>query len=305
MRWRMQKRTEQKEDGRLIYYYTFTPAASPAPDTPQAPACPPTEVRDRKGYNLDATMERIGALRAILFDIDGTLIDTVELITQALNYTYRKHLGIELPKEELRRLIGLPLKAQMHYLDERVGHPINHEAMEADEMDYYERHRHLERVLPEVVEAVREAHRRGYRTALVTSKNRMELKSVLPRLNLDTVVDAIISADDSPRPKPAPDPVLTALQRLQVCPEEAIFIGDTVFDITCGRAAGVQVGAVGWGAHLPEDLKAAQPDYYFETPADLLEWIRQLPEQNDDGKAQKDDFIGRTSEHPAYRTRTD
>ncbi|MCS7065796.1 MAG: HAD-IA family hydrolase [Fimbriimonadales bacterium] len=247
-------------------------------------------------------MKRISAVRAILFDIDGTLIDTVELITQALNYTYRKHLGIELPKEELRRLIGLPLKAQMHYLDERVEQPVDHEAMEADEMDYYERHRHLERVLPEGVEAVREAHRRGYRTALVTSKNRMELKSVLPRLNLNPAVDAIISADDSPRPKPAPDPVLTALQRLQVPPEEAVFIGDTVFDIACGRAAGVQVGAVGWGAHLPEDLQAAQPDYYFETPADLLNWIRQLPERNSDGKTQENDFSRSARDHPACRT---
>jgi HAD superfamily hydrolase (TIGR01549 family) len=162
--------------------------------------------------------------------------------------------------------------------------------MERDEMDYYERHRHLERVLPEVVEAVREAHRRGYQIALVTSKNRMELQSVLPRLNLDSVVATIVSADDSPRSKPAPDPVLTALQRLQVPAEQAIFIGDTVFDITCGRAAGVWVGAVGWGAHLPEDLKAAQPDYYFETPDDLLRWVRQLPVRNHDGKAQKDDF---------------
>jgi len=250
-------------------------------------------------------MERLSAVRAILFDIDGTLIDTVELITQALNYTYCKHLGIELPKEELRRLIGLPLKAQMHYLDERVGHPVDHEAMERDERDYYERHRALERVLPEVVEAVREAHRRGYRVALVTSKNREELSSVLPRLNLDSVVDTVISADDSPRPKPAPDPVLSALQRLQVRPDEAVFIGDTVFDITSGRAAGVQVGAVGWGAHLPEDLKAAQPDYYFETPNDLLNWVRRLPPRNDNGKTQENDFTGRASDHPAYRTGTD
>lgn len=247
--------------------------------------------------NASTTTER-GDLCAILFDIDGTLIDTVELITQALNYTYRKHLGIELPKEELRRLIGLPLKVQLHYLDERVAHPIDHEAMERDEIEYYERHRALERVLPEAVEAVREAHRRGYRTALVTSKNRVELQYVMPRLQLDTVVDAIISADDSPRPKPAPDPVLSALQSLQVRPEDALFIGDTVFDIHCGRAAGVQVGAVGWGAHPPEDLHAEQPDYYFETPSDLLEWIKQLPERNDDGKAQEDDFIGRTRDHP-------
>jgi hypothetical protein len=70
----------------------------------------------------------------------------------------------------------------------------------------------------------------------------------------------------------------------------AIYIGDTVFDLSCGRAAGVQVAAVAWGAHLPEDLRAAQPDYYFETPADLLEWIEQLPVIENHAKAKKDDF---------------
>jgi hypothetical protein len=86
---------------------------------------------------------------------------------------------------------------------------------------------------------------------------------------------------------------------LRVAPAQAIYIGDTVFDISCGRAAGVQVAAVAWGAHLPEDLRAAQPDDYFETPADLLEWVEQLPVIENHAKAKEDDF--RTARERAAR----
>lgn len=234
-------------------------------------------------------------LRAVLFDIDGTLIDTVNLIVDALDYTYRKHLGIALPREEIRRLIGLPLSVQMRYLDDRVSHHPPHEVMEADEMAYYAAHRDRERVIAEAVEAVRVAYRKGYATALVTSKNRAELSLSLPKLALDSFVDTIVTADDTERHKPAPDPVLKALERLGVAPEQAIYIGDTVFDVSCGRAAGTQVGVVAWGAHLPEDLRAAQPDYYFETPADLLAWIQSLPVIESHAKTEENAFrIGGT-----------
>jgi pyrophosphatase PpaX len=134
---------------------------------------------------------------------------------------------------------------------------------------------------------------------LVTSKNREELQLSLPKLQLDAFVDTIVTSDDTERHKPNPDPVLKALERLRVAPAQAIYIGDTVFDISCGRAAGVQVAAVAWGAHLPEDLRAAQPDYYFETPADLLEWVEQLPVIENHAKAKEDDF--RTARERAAR----
>lgn len=235
-------------------------------------------------------MEKPSSLRAILFDVDGTLIDTVDLIVKALDYTYRKHLGISLPRAEIRRLIGLPLKVQMRYLDDRVAGNAPHELMEADEVAYYKAHRDEERVIPEAVEAVRTAFRKGYAVALVTSKNREELSLSWAKLRLDDAVHTVVTSDDTERHKPAPDPVLKALERLGVQPDEAIYIGDTVFDLSCGRAAGVQVAAVAWGAHLPEDLHAAQPDYYFETPTDLLEWVEQLPEIESDATAKEDDF---------------
>lgn len=235
-------------------------------------------------------MVREPKLKAMLFDVDGTLVDTVQLIVKALDYTYRKHLGIALPCEEIRRLIGLPLHVQMHYLDDKVNGHVDYALMEADERAFYEAHHHEERVIPEMVDAVRIAKQRGFLTGLVTSKNRLEYAVVRPRLQLDAWVDTVVTADDTERHKPHPDPVLKALEQLGIEPEKAIYIGDTVYDIACGRSARTLVASVAWGAHLPEDLRSAQPDHFFENPKDVLEWIESLTWIDNDGTTKADDF---------------
>jgi HAD superfamily hydrolase (TIGR01509 family) len=215
-----------------------------------------------------------------LFDIDGTLVDTVELIVRALDHTFRKHLGKEISRDELRRTIGLPLHQQVRLFDHLVDFTPDHRAMEADEIAYYESHKHLEQVIPEAVEALKEAKRAGMRIALVTSKNRLELETFLPRLNVNGWVDAVVSSSDVARPKPAPDSVWVALERLGAPPKEAIFVGDTVYDIQCAREAGVKVIAVGWGAHPIEALQSEAPDWLFEEPAQLREFFQSLRRAN-------------------------
>lgn len=223
--------------------------------------------------------------RCALFDIDGTLVDTVELIVRALDHTFRKHLGVQISRDELRRTIGLPLHRQVRLFDHLVDFAPDHRAMEADEIDYYESHKHLERIIPEAVDALKEAKQAGLRTALVTSKNRLELEMFLPRLGVNGWIDAVVSSSDVTRPKPAPDPVLVALQRLGARPQEAVFVGDTVYDIQCAREAGVKVIAVGWGAHPVEVLRAGSPDWLFEEPAQLRKFFRSLARRADEEMA--------------------
>ncbi|MGQ9881275.1 MAG: HAD family hydrolase [Armatimonadota bacterium] len=223
--------------------------------------------------------------RCALFDIDGTLVDTVELIVRALDYTFRKHLGVQISRDELRRTIGLPLQRQVRLFDHLVDFVPDHRAMEADEIAYYESHKHLEHVISEAVDALKEAKRAGLRIALVTSKNRVELETFLPRLNVNGWVDVVISSSDVARPKPAPDSVLAALQKMSVLPQEAIFVGDTVYDIQCARGAGVKVIAVGWGAHPVEVLRAESPDWLLDRPAQLREFFRSLARRAQEGVA--------------------
>lgn len=218
-----------------------------------------------------------GSIRAVCFDVDGTLIDTVQLILQSLRHAYRFGLGREFSDEELRPLIGMPLDPQMRYFDHLSSAPLNHESMAQEEMAYFEANKHLERIVPEAVEALKAAKHSGRKTALVTSKNRAELATTLPRLGVAEQLDAIVGCDDVPRPKPAPDSMQEAMRRLNADPKETILIGDTLYDLRCGREAGARVVAVGWGAGTREELTAFEPEFFFEAPAQLLNWIKELP----------------------------
>ena len=116
----------------------------------------------------------------------------------------------------------------------------------------------------------------GLAVALVTSKLRVELDPVLKRFPALAAVDAIVTADMTPRPKPAPDPVLAALAQLRVAPEEALFVGDSPYDLAAGRAAGVRTAAALWGPHPRERLAEEQPTYWLADVADLLPLVRAL-----------------------------
>lgn len=206
---------------------------------------------------------------ALLWDIDGTLIDTTALIVSALDHTYRAFLHRTLPPEEIQAIIGTPLSAQIRVFGEPATLGADPRAMEEAFIRFYESHKHLERVVEGAVEALKAGRRAGKPTALVTSKNDAEIANTLPRLGIAQCVDTIVSADDVCRPKPDPEGVLLALKRLGARPEEALFIGDTVHDMRAGRAAGVRRCAVTWGAAPRALLQAEEPDLLCDSPDDL------------------------------------
>jgi HAD superfamily hydrolase (TIGR01509 family) len=215
---------------------------------------------------------KAAALEAILFDVDGTLIDTTTMIVQTLGETYRRFLGVEVPPEEIKATIGMSLDVQVRLFDDRAHVRPDHGAMARFQVDLYEDHKHMEVPVPEALEAVRVCKRRGLRTAIVTSKDSREMSSVLPRLKLDGSLDTTVCATDTLRAKPDPEPALLALDRLGVAAERALLVGDTDYDMECGRAAGCAVAAVLWGAQPESRLAACEPDLVFRTPADLLRW---------------------------------
>jgi HAD superfamily hydrolase (TIGR01509 family) len=208
----------------------------------------------------------------VLWDIDGTLIDTTALIVDALTETFIEFTGKSLAPDELRGLIGIPLERQMFAMGDPNQFGATWEQMAAATVRRYERGRAQERVIPEAIEALIEGKRRGIPTALVTSKNDNELAHTLPRLGISAYCDVIISADTvAPRMKPDPYPVLLALERLAISsPEGAIFIGDSTYDIKSGNAAGVATAAVLWGAASESALLAESPSLVFRRPDDLI-----------------------------------
>lgn len=211
-------------------------------------------------------------LSAILWDVDGTLIDTTALITDALDFIYRKYFGKHLPYDERRALIGIPLKKQIRVFGELETFGIEEAAITEDFIVFYETHRDRERILADVIAILREGKRRGLPTGLVTSKNREELENTLPRLELAGAVDLIISADDVARPKPDPEGLRLALARFAIAPEQAasaVFIGDTTHDMQAARLAGVRGIGVTWGAAIRSRLESESPAHIVDTPAEL------------------------------------
>jgi pyrophosphatase PpaX len=207
------------------------------------------------------------ALSTFLFDLDGTLIDSIELILRSYRHTMRLHRGHE-PSDDLwMQGLGTPLWVQFrHFTDD----PGEIEAMVATYRAYnLAHHDELVRPYDGVVEAVRALRDRRKTLGLVTSKMRGGAIRGLRVAGLEDAFQVIVGADEVTHPKPHPEPVLTALERLGRPAADAVFIGDSRHDVACGRAAGVKTAAALWGPFDRSHLADLQPDYWLERPADL------------------------------------
>ena len=206
-------------------------------------------------------------LSTFLFDLDGTLIDSIELILRSYRHTMRLHRGHEPSDDVWMEGLGTPLWVQFRHFTED---PAEIEAMVATYRAYnLAHHDELVRPYDGVVEAVRALRARKKTLGLVTSKMRSGALRGLRVAGLEDAFRVIVGADEVTHPKPHPEPVLMALERLRAPAAGAVFVGDSRHDLECGRAAGVKTAAVLWGPFDRAHLADLEPDYWLETPADL------------------------------------
>jgi pyrophosphatase PpaX len=216
----------------------------------------------------------LSTFKAALFDVDGTLVDSMSFVIRGLGETYERFLGFRPSDSEIRSMVGTPLSNQLKLLKAETS-PQKLSEMTDFAVDYFANHHHEERIFEESVETLRMCRRAGIRTALVTSKNAIELEQFLDRFIATNAIDATVCASDVHHPKPDPESAILACRRLQVEPSQAVMIGDSVFDLRSARDAGVTAIAVGFGAADRATLLAESPSAYFETPRDLLDWAQQ------------------------------
>lgn len=213
----------------------------------------------------------LGPIRAVLYDFDGTLADSTDLIMRCYRHTMRTHLGDVPPDDVWLSGFGMTLESQMR----RFGRtPDEVEAM----LDTYREHQNvlhddLLRPFPGAAETVAELERRGYGLAIVTSKHRRAAMRGMELCGLVSHFDVIITPEDVAEPKPHPEPVLFALEKLGVAPHEALFVGDSPHDVAAGRAAGTRTAAALWGPFSRETLEAAAPDAFLRTQRDVLHLV--------------------------------
>jgi len=206
--------------------------------------------------------------RTLLFDLDGTLIDSIGLIVDSYHHTMAAHGLPPLPDEYWTRGTGTPLRVQLApFVSEQL--PV--EVLIATYREYnLANHDARVRAFPGVTDAITRLHAGGCRLGLVTSKNRQGSLRGLGVAGIAHAFELIVTADDVVHPKPHPEPVLRALEGLGAEPDECVYVGDSVHDLESGRAAGVATAAVVWGAMPRQALASARPDHWIETAADLL-----------------------------------
>ena len=207
----------------------------------------------------------------VLFDLDGTLIDSIDLIIDSYLHTFRTHGATELTRDEILAGIGTPLRSIFGAYAQDAA---TMDTWIATYREYNLAH-HDTRVVAYsgTVDMVRQIRRSGVRTGLVTSKNHQGAQRGLSLVGLHGAMDVVVGADDVEQAKPHPEPVLKALALLEMPTSTCLFVGDSHHDVRCGRAAGVTTVGVTWGPFDRAHLELACPDHYCATPAELLELL--------------------------------
>ncbi|MBO7077464.1 MAG: HAD family hydrolase [Bacteroidales bacterium] len=208
-------------------------------------------------------------IRNIFFDFDGTLADTTEGIVQCTLVTLQK-LGLPASTpERIRSVIGLPLTGCFERGTDTPPERIA-EACATYRKLFNEIAIPCTTLYPGTKETLADLQARGLTLALCTSRSNNSLNALLQVLGIRAHFSAIVTNEDVSHPKPAPDIALLALERLGVRPDETLVVGDTVFDLQMGRAAGCRTCGVTWGNQGRAQLETAQPELVIDDFSELL-----------------------------------
>ncbi|CEG22799.1 Pyrophosphatase PpaX [Planococcus massiliensis] len=203
----------------------------------------------------------------VIFDVDGTILDTERAILKSLDQVLREE-GHAYPIEELRFALGIPGQETLRKLKvndmERVHSKWSQAVLEfSHEVEVFEGLREVIQSLPVI----------PVRTGIVTSKTKQQLADEFEPFGLTSNFEQIVCADDTKNHKPHPDPLLLCLAKLNAPPNEAIYIGDSVYDMQCAKEAGVKFALALWGAKRRKGFESA--DYVLAEPKDMLQLLNE------------------------------
>ena len=211
---------------------------------------------------------------AVLFDLDGTLIDSIELILNSAQHAFRHREGHIPSDAEWLTGVGIPL-ATMFKRYARDDAEVD--TLIAKYREYQlANHDRLVRCYDTVVDTVDALRASGHPLAIVTSKTGWLAQRGLDNVGLGSHFDVIVGCDTCALHKPDPGPVLFALDKLGYTPNEAVFVGDSIYDIQAGNAAGVTTIAALWGPFTRNDLVPSAPTHFLERISDLPRLLAQV-----------------------------
>lgn len=207
-------------------------------------------------------------IEAVIFDLDGTLADTLGLIVSAWNAAMRESLGRDYTPEEVYARFGPP-EWQM-ITRELAGRPVDPRAALDRFHAFYGAMHHVVTPFDGVPEMLDAVARAGLPMGVMTGKGRATLNITLSRLGWMDAFESTVSGDETDKPKPDPEGVLKVARALGVPPERCAFVGDSPADMRAGRSAGMITVAALWHTIYGDRTLDEKPDHAAATPADVL-----------------------------------
>ncbi|MFV9510585.1 pyrophosphatase PpaX [Tepidibacillus sp. LV47] len=216
--------------------------------------------------------------KTLLFDLDGTILNTNELILNSFLYTLEKFFPGKYNREMIIPHMGKPLYEQMEIFG---GKELAQKMVEVYREHNLRTHDEYVREFPHVKEVLETLKQEGATLGIVTTKMLKTTMMGLKRFGLDTLISTIVSYEDTEFHKPAPEPVLLAMERLDADPETTLMVGDSQYDIQAAKSAGITAIGVAWSLKGPEFLKQFHPDYIIEDMRDLIPIVRGIKEDEE------------------------
>lgn len=203
----------------------------------------------------------------VLFDLDGTLLNTNKLIIESFKFTLKQHLNISIEEEELYQFFGEPLRITLARFDSD-----NVEEMLSTYRKFnIENHDSLTTVFPNAIEVVEQLSKEGFKIGIVTSKLKKTALKGLAFSGLNRFVETLVAYEDTQHHKPEAAPIIKALSKLKHPTEGTIMVGDSPFDLRSAKNAGVHGAGVSWSVHTEELLLKEEPQYIIKKFPQLLE----------------------------------
>lgn len=205
----------------------------------------------------------------ILFDVDGTLIDTEKPIIYSLQKVLKEELNMQKSYDDLLFVLGIPGK----YSLEKLNIP-------KDKLDYIlnkwsytiSLNQNKMKLFDNMEYVLKNLYNKQVNLGIITSKNDEEMKNEFSPFNIDKYFTCIVTASDTKLHKPNPDPILKAMDNLKITRDRTIYIGDSVYDMKSAKSAGIAFGLAKWGTPTPNAFK--NPDHSFNKPTDILKLIK-------------------------------
>ena len=214
-------------------------------------------------------------INTVLFDFDGTLVNTNDVIVASWQHTYMHYLGREETLEKITACFGEPLLLTMEREFPEVDPEESAEVYRRYQREYADE---LVKIFPGIKELLEELCKAGYRMGIVTSRTRESAQRYMDMFGIGPYFEAMVTREDTDIHKPNPEPILLCLDRMGITADEAIMVGDSPFDIKCANNAEVKSILVDWRitGDGESPIADAVEDYTIAEPAELMEVLKKV-----------------------------